>query len=146
MQQFFRNRTETLEEWVSRVQRPDYRLIDQAQTKKHFIAIFDPGGPYVAWCTKALERSKDDSVFERSAAGGGVYDVDGNDLMDLTLPSRFDELTRRYEVAGFSFFERDGFVYPIGKDHRGPIRVVLQLDGEKEFDKVLPWRDAAVTE
>jgi hypothetical protein len=144
--QIHRDRTETLKEWVSRVRRPDYRLIYETQTEKHFIAIFDPGGPYVAWCTKSLEPSKVDGPFSRSAAGGGVYDLDGDDLMDLDQPDRFEELVRHTNVAGFSFYECDGYVYPIESDYHGAIRVVLQLDGEAEFNKVLPWRDSSVTQ
>jgi hypothetical protein len=75
-----------------------------------------------------------------------VYDLDGDDLMDLDQPDRFEELVRHTNVAGFSFYECDGYVYPIESDYHGAIRVVLQLDGEAEFNKVLPWRDSSVTQ
>lgn len=127
-------RARTFESWLNRVQRPGYTLLFKQETPSYYFAVFDAGGSQMAICDKVLRDT--DSASPTSYA---VFDMHGDDLMDLSLPDRFDELNRDQHFLLFNIFRRDGVMYPIEQDYRGDVRVTVKNEADSILDVTVPW-------
>jgi hypothetical protein len=136
-----RERTLSFDNWVSRVSRPNYQLLDSQRTESHFVAVFRVDEDALA-------------VFSRRRAGpesrGRTLDVRSLDGESLVQGTAGHVLRRGYRVNELildlfgPYSKVEGDLWRIKPDYRGRMRVSFgerSLGGERfRYDRVVDWK------
>ena len=130
--------------WLNDVKRPGFQLRKASQQAGYFCAVFKTKDGDAAFCIYSLKPSDADSQGSEL----GVYDLQGNDLMQLES-DRSKMLIRRFKVIespdGVSQCNVfDGDVYPLLQPPPKKIRVAYRVrfnNGPKEtvFDEIIDF-------
>jgi hypothetical protein len=127
----------SLEDWISRIQQPGYRLVLKQSTNDRYFALFDAGGSQMAICSRDRKPDRTRSTAYR------VTTPAGDNVWCDSLPDRSDELHKeihlRTLIMAGTYSEHYGAMYPIRPDHVGPLRVIVEENERRAFDEVVMW-------